>query len=358
MSAYVSIVLHSAHYRSTGDFWQRLFGGQDNVALTSKVTYRYGSDSIEAQAVQDSRQVKANRDAYLGISRLVALKVPADADGLELSVSMTAVKDDKLGTALSMLNSDDFKKPLQLAPRVVGEVAAISNMVKQLFSTAGSQPELDASYAGIIDVTQIANPVDNSRLTAGYLVMISNEDDTENILDRIAQDPTQLEVKADGVQYASAEVKATYVVFQITTDAVRGLSPHSPWYAKFQQALEALDEVPNVPNQPPGNACAQALQLWHDGAALLASDAEYLPSERDSIATAGLAEIVKRCPTCQAFLGSHEVLEISTSVSAGAPRAVPNGQQGISSSQLLRATDKYSGVLSLAGLTLSWDHVT
>ena len=138
MSGYINIVLHSVHYHSKGGFWQGLFGGSDKITLVSTVTYKSGSNSLDASAVQNISTVKANRDTFLGLGRIIALKIPADCDGLELGVEISAVESDNFGNALNVLNSDDARKPLELAAPVVGQVLMVTTFVKKLFTLGGT----------------------------------------------------------------------------------------------------------------------------------------------------------------------------------------------------------------------------
>src|SRR5262249_5736816 len=153
---------------------------------------------------------------YLGIGRNVALKVPADCDGLELSASLTAIEGDSLGTALNLINSDEFKKPLELAPSVVGEVLTISSFVKNLFSSTNPKHRLDATFPGILSVSPVDHPVANNRLVEGYLIMICRNSDNDAALDGL--DANRLTVDGDGLKVDGQPMQNTYMVYNITLD--------------------------------------------------------------------------------------------------------------------------------------------
>src|SRR5512139_1226431 len=79
-SGYINIQLTSVAYKSTGNFWQKLVGGKDKIALATSVKYNSGTNQVESNSVQDVREVRANRKYDLGIQRNIAVKVPANAD--------------------------------------------------------------------------------------------------------------------------------------------------------------------------------------------------------------------------------------------------------------------------------------
>jgi hypothetical protein len=74
------------------------------------------------------------------IGRNVVLKVPASADGIELQVSIHAVQNDNLGKTFQLLNSDDFKQPLQLAPVALGQALCVANLIKKTFTGVEEDP--------------------------------------------------------------------------------------------------------------------------------------------------------------------------------------------------------------------------
>jgi hypothetical protein len=359
LQGYVSVVLHAAHYRSGGGFWQRIFGGADQITLVSEVSYYYGAERITAAAVQDARRVRARREHYLGIGRIVALKVPADADGLQLDVSIAAVENDRLQRALDLLNADEFKVPLELAPPVVGQVLAVTRMVKRLLDDASPEKRLEASYAGIISREATADPLETGRLVAGYLILISANDDDEGILASL--DPAKLAVRGDGLVYAGRPVRSTYVVYAVTVDRLRGVNVHSSWYRKLRDALNRLDDMDRTAEEEWPRIYDAALDLWTQGRVLLDEDQTYLPSERRSIQLANLKEIRERYSAQQearagaAFAAGAEVRvqDLLADRAGRLARGVEYAEMTLA--ELNAEVDAYAGALGEAGLTLSWD---
>ena len=47
-SGYINIQLFSVNYKSNGNFWQNIFGGSDNIALSTNIKYQTTTENIEA----------------------------------------------------------------------------------------------------------------------------------------------------------------------------------------------------------------------------------------------------------------------------------------------------------------------
>lgn len=289
LGGYISIVLQAVHYRADGNFWQGIFGGSDRVALTSQLTYKAGNKPITAAAIQDVRKVEVDASHYLAIARNVALKVPASADGLELKVEISAIEDDNLETALKLLNSDEYRQPLELAPVGVGQILAISSLVKKLFTQAGPKKRLEATYSAVISQQKTAQPVENNRLMKGYLILVYENDDYESILDNL--DVSKLDVSGDKVKYNNRALQSTYIVYNISSDPVRGLDIGAGWYRKFQVANTKLDEIDTNPEGKWLDIYNQALNLWSQAGALLDEDVMYIPEEQRLIKKERLNEV-------------------------------------------------------------------
>jgi len=357
LSGYINIVLQAAHYRSNGNFWQRIFGGSDQITLTSQVTYQTGGDTIAAAVVQDARTVKANRSHYLGVGRNVALKVPADADGLELRVEISAVEDDKLQAMLSFLNTEEYQKPLELAAPVVGQILAISSLVKKLTSKIAPQKRLEATYPGIISSAPDPLPLQNSKLLAGYLILISSSDDDERILDAI--DTSKLSVLGDGLKYGNQPVQNTYIIYNISVDSVRGITPKSAWYQKFQEAVRKLDDLYTKEEEKWEGVYGEAISLSQQGGAILDSDPMYIPSEKVNLKRANLGEIKRLYDEWmdksrgQSFAGTSGEQKLSSFLPAAMAASIDFADETVA--EFSRNIESYSSALADAGLTLSWE---
>lgn len=278
-SGYVSIVLHSAYYKSQGNFWQRVFGGNDKIALTSSITYKSTDRSVEAKSIVDKRKVKADRNHQLGLSRLVALKVPAIADGLEMKVEMTAIKDDNFENGLDLMNSEEFQQPLQMASIPVGQILAVTNVVKKIFTGVENPSILEATFAGIISQDEVTDPVEKERLTAGYIIIIANNDEDDSFLSQV--DPNKFTVEGDGLKYDNATVKHTNLVFAVTFEPLKGVDQESNWFKKYQRALNKLDDMVFATNEADQKKILDdSRRLWVEGNALLFEDPTFIDKEK------------------------------------------------------------------------------
>ena len=292
-SGYVNIVLHSAFYKSKGNFWQKIFGGSDKIALTSTVTYKSAERSIEAKSIVDKRKVKADRDHQLGLSRLIALKVPTIADGLELKIELTAVKDDNFENGLDLMNSEEFQKPLQLSSIPVGQILSVTSVVKKIFTGIKNPAILESTFAGIISLDKVTEPVEKERLTAGYIIMIANNNEDDSFLSQV--DESKFSVEGDGLKYENKTVKHTNLVFAVTFDPLKGVDEESSWFKKYQRALNKLDEIVLADNDNEEKRILQdSRKLWIEGNALLFEDPTFIDKEKTSIKISYFKKINER----------------------------------------------------------------
>lgn len=281
-SGYISILLHSVIYNSESNFWQDFFGGEDKIALTSSVKYITPEKTIQAMSVQDKRSVSAGNTHLLALAKMVALKVPANADGLELKVGIVAVKEDNFENGLNLMDSDEFKQPLELSPIPVGQILSITKVIKKIFSGDHENNPLEAAFAGLISQSHAKNPVEQERLTAGYLIMIANNDEDSDFVSNI--DPEKLQVTADGLEYDNKIVAHTNIVYSIIFEPTRGINQLSKWFSKFQEALNKLDDIFEASNEADQKkVLTDSRKLWREGSALLFDDPTYINDERRSI---------------------------------------------------------------------------
>jgi hypothetical protein len=287
-SGYINIQLFSAHYRPKGNIWQKTFGGCDNIALSTGVTYQTSAENIEATSIQNVSHVDVKRTYNLGLQRNIAIKIPANADALELTVKITAVKNDNLQAIFDMLNKQEFQAALQLAPAVVGQVITITSLVKELFTETGPTNQLEAIYAGIISSEKESSPVSNGYLTKGHLLLISM-DDGESFVD---VDESKFVLKGDTLYYGSDEIENTYIVFNISFENYKGDDEKSHWFKKYAEALSHLDKIQTIvdPTEVP-KIYLQSKNTWIEGNALLDADSTYLYGEKTKIKTTMLNAI-------------------------------------------------------------------
>ena len=292
-SGYISVVLHSVFYNSRGSFWQKIFGGTDKIALTSSIVYHSTSKTIEATAIQDKRSVRADKTHFLGLARLVALKIPADSDGLELKVGITAVKSDNLENAIDLMNSNEFQEPLQLSSLPIGQILSVTKVVKKIFTGVEENSELEATFAGIISLDRVADAIEKERLASGYLIMIANNDEDNGFLENI--DPHKLKVEADGLKYDGQRVQHTNIVYSVTFEPLKGVDENANWFKKYQLALDKLDEILfQGSEEEQKKILVDSRKLWVEGSALLFDDPTYISSEQTRIKAAYFDKINKR----------------------------------------------------------------
>jgi hypothetical protein len=290
-TGYINLQLYCVNYMSIGNFWQKTFGGKDNIALATNLKYQTGVESIEATSVQDVRVVKTNKNYNLGLQRNIAVKIPASADAITIDVKMTAIKDDKLQAKFDMLNKPEYQAALELAPTVVGQVITITSLVKKLFSDSDPQAQLEASYASIISNEQESNPVNNGKLTKGYLIMIStNEGDPFNNVDE-----SKFEIKGDTLHYNNKQVENTYIIFNISFEPLKGQNENANWFKKYNEAINNLDKIQLTTNSDEiEKIFNNSKTTWIEGNALLDADATYINNEKIKIKSLAIKTIKDR----------------------------------------------------------------
>ena len=292
-TCYINIQIFSVNYKSNGSFWQRHFNGTDKIALTTSVKYQANqpNDSIESAALQDFRTVPCNISVNLGLQRNIAVKIPAHANALELSVKMTSVHDDLLQAKFDMLNASEFQSALQLAPPVIGQALVISSLVKKLLTNTDPQNQLEAEYAGIISMKPDPTPISNGKLTGGYLILIAT-DDGASFSD---VDEAKFELCGDTLKYAGKTVDNTYIIFNITYEDVKGPDQDSHWFKRYSDALTNLDKLLSTTDQPEiFRIFQESKDIWREANALLETDATYLYSEKMSLKTTFFNELTKK----------------------------------------------------------------
>lgn len=286
-AGYISVVLQAVQYKSNGNWWQQTFRGSDKITVSTQITWQNGSGSQVAAAIQDFRKVSVPSVNPLAIGRNIVLKAPAVADGVEMQVNISAIQDDNLGRTLQLLNSDDFKQPLQLAPVALGQILTIANLVKTVFSEADPSQALTASYPGIISDSATDDPVGNNRLVEGFIIVVVKQDAE----DQIEFDSNQLSVGGNGLLYNGKALQNTYMVYNVSCDPWRGRDTSSSWSKKFDQASSMCDElVFSAPDQRKSTIAA-ACDLLKEGGALLDDDATYITLEKTKLKQAAYQEL-------------------------------------------------------------------
>jgi hypothetical protein len=298
-SGYINVVLQAVQYKANGNFWQQMFGGSDKITVSTQVTWQSSGDPKIAAAIQDFRKVSVPSTNTLAVGRNIVLKVPAAADGIEMKVGISAVHDDNLGKVLQILNSDEFKQPLQLAPVAVGQILTIATLVKKAFTDTDPSDILAASYPGIISDGAVADPVANNRLVQGYIILIVKQDDE----DQLDFDPAQLAVTGNGLLSNSHPLPNTYMVFNVSFDPWRGRDVSTSWSMKFDQASTKADELIFATADQRQAIIAAAFDLLKAGGALLDEDPNYITAEKTLLKKAAIKEVQDKIATNTGMAG-------------------------------------------------------
>lgn len=289
-TGYVNIQIHCVNYMSKGNFWQNTFGGSDTITLVTTIEYQSQTEKITAASVQNVRTVKANDSGNIGLQKNLALKVPANCDGIAIEVKLIALQNDKLQAKFDMLNTSEFQTALQLVPGVVGQIFSITALVKKLFSDPSANAKMEVSHAGIISAAKDVNPVSKGKLTAGMLILISTNDG--NPFTNI--DESKFQLKADVLYYDGKPVENTYVIFNISFESARGPDENSVWFKKFSAALDNLDKIVTAESDQYEKIYRDSLDTWIEGNALLSEDPSFIKDEKLKIKAAALKTITDR----------------------------------------------------------------
>ena len=178
-----------------------------------------------------------------------------------------------------MLSNKDFQQPLQIDPIGIGQVKAITQLVNRIFSSDPNKEELEGSFAGLISPESVENPVQNNKLTEGYLILISNQDPNNPFWSNF--DETQLNYDGTTLKYAGSEVTLTHIIYSIQFDQYRGPNENSAWAKKHQSAMDKLDELLGELESDKKVAIKKAaLDEWRVGNLLLDNDPTYTRIEK------------------------------------------------------------------------------
>jgi len=295
---YVTLNLKGAHYRSTGNLWQKIFGGSDKVSLSTQVTHRSSSgvNDISSSSIEEVRKIDVGHPFYFGSGRFIALKLPTDCDGIEMAVTMSAIKSDNLSGALEILNSGELKGTLQLAPPAVSASLAVANVVKKLLTATDPQNSLQGSYAGRLATASADDPVRDFCLVQGTIILIYRESDDDTSLDDL--DSVKLSTDGDGLKYDGRVMDNTYVMFQVSFDQLRGEDPSSQWSSMFSSAEQALDQLVTVSSDTDKQKIwATAYATYQQAVKLLMADPSYTRDEATGVSALHLISLRKKYAT-------------------------------------------------------------
>lgn len=286
-SGYVSINLKGAHYRSSGNLWQKIFGGSDKVVLSTQVTRTSGTASVTSQSIEDVRQIQTGTPYYFGSGRAIALNIPADCDSIAMSVSISAVASTNLSSALSILDTGELQSTLDLAPAALAGSLTVAGIVDKLLGSTNPQTTLEGDYAGRLGTAPSPDPIGDFCLAQGTIALIYRESDSDASLDNL--NASQLTAADDGLKYAGVPLENTYAMFQVSFENLRGEDPTAPWYGIFSAAAQLLNNLA-VASTAGGRQqiWASAFATYQQAVNLLLADPTYTIAEAQSIAAARL----------------------------------------------------------------------
>ena len=288
-SGYITVTLQGVQYKADGSWWQRQFGGSDRIAIATQVTWFNGADNKSASVIQDVRKIGVPSTNALAIGRIIALKVPASADGLELKIGIHAIHDDNLAKTLQLLNSEEFKQPLQLAPVVLGQALAVANMVKKTFTNEETDP-LAATFPGVLAAEAGEDPIALNRLVEGHIVIVVKQDDS----DELDFNPSELRVAGNSLLRNGEPLPNTYMLYNVSFDKWRGADNTSASARKFADASSKADELLFAAVEERTRIVASAHDLLMQGKGILDTDDSFRPEERAMIAAAAFKAVADK----------------------------------------------------------------
>jgi hypothetical protein len=219
--------------------------------------------------------------------------LPTDCDGIEMVVTMSAIRSDNLSGALDILNSGELKGTLQMAPPAVSGALAIANIVKKLLTATDPQNNLQGSYAGRLSTAASDNPVRDFCLVQGTIILIYRESDDDTSLDDL--DPSKLSTDGDGLKYEGQMVQNTYVMFQVSFDQLRGEDHASQWSGMLSSAEQALDQLVTVTSDADRQKIwATSYATFLQGIKLLMADPSYTSDEATGLSAVHLTSLRKK----------------------------------------------------------------
>jgi hypothetical protein len=291
-SGYATINVKGAHYSSTGNLWQQIFGGNDTVTLSTQIDYMQGSTTITSSSIEETRQISVGHPYYFDSGRLIANMLPTDCESIGMTITISAVKNDNLSGALAILNSGELQSTLSLAPPAVSSAVSIAGIVKKLLTNTDPQNSLQGHYDGKVSVAASTDPIRDYCLTQGTLILVYRESDNDTSLDDL--DPTQFTTDGDGLKYAGAAMQNTYVMFQISFDQTRGPIANSAWSTMFTTADSSLLAVLGAANDADKQKLwTAAFAMYQQAVVLLEADAELTSLEKLGIAALQLTTLKK-----------------------------------------------------------------
>jgi hypothetical protein len=284
---YFSIKLQSvfAYYKS--GFLENI----KQLVVASQIDTSGSGQAVSSAMINKSWQCLDKSGDFIGINDHLAVLAPATPTSVKLTISFRGVGEDKFKSVFDLLADPTMKTAMDFSPATMGALAIITPTVQKLLAT----PYTSSNPRQILDVDQSfaiyprGTPAKPDGLREGYLVVFSGRENKSAGLEKILNlQPNQVRIGplGQGLEYFDGTSwilfnSNSYVVFSVTKVPVRGPDESSPWFQKYQDAIDAAEKDLNT--STPKQAHDDSLGLWNEGNALLRADLNYLQSERDKI---------------------------------------------------------------------------
>jgi len=336
---YISIFVEKVFYNGSPSFFQNIFGGKDKIAITTTTIYKTpGQDALEAKIVLGTSTVDAKVPTILSKDCLIALDVPSHAEAIELKTTLTSIKKDNFERTIDILSDKTFQAPLNLAATNMGQVLTVAKLVNRIFSSDPQRAELEGSYAGLISQDPIDHPVENNRLTDGYLILISNNDKQNNFWDNF--DSNLLTYVDKKLLYNNSHVKLTHIIYSIQFVEMRGETENTSWFKQYQKAFTKLEDLIGATTDTEIEEIKkEVIQEWKKGNLLLDNDSTYTQREKQLIKKRKFNEIKKifqENESLDSFISMDTIVEAETLLktnNAGAARGFESTKNESSKSE-------------------------
>ncbi|HZQ74839.1 MAG TPA: hypothetical protein VFB08_18145 [Burkholderiales bacterium] len=282
---YITIKLQSAYAYYESGFFENI----GNLVVASTVTFVDDARSIEGTAINKTLQKLHDDGDYIGIGDHLAVLSPSTPANIKIKVGFRGISGDQFKSLFDILGNSSLKTALNLAPTILGRVAALSSIAQQFLAP----PYTSANPLQVLEMEQsfVLYPsgadIKGDGLREGFYVIVSGRHGKGDDLSKFGSLTTQdirmtslgygLEYKDKSGNWQSLR-KNSYAVISVTKTPVRGEDQTSPWFKKFADAETAAEDSTD------GTADGKhARDLFREAGALLAADPNYIEKERISI---------------------------------------------------------------------------
>jgi hypothetical protein len=334
---YFSITFLGGNYLSYSNFLQKIFGGQNEVALMAGLRLPLDglalSNQQEPNVVLDKRTIKTGKITNIPVVLNMLTYIPAYMESIGFTFKVaTTKKSDNFSSTLDVLN--DNKGVLNnFIPAEIGKVLGIGKIVKDIFdkidsnkglielvvndflitpgaaaavnhaaATSGNNILQEGYFVILVkDEQELVSGADMQQRSAAEFVQIDDHEGNEKnipatattFLDlRALEQPALFTTKAPQLQYDEAGklltvdgkiATNTYLVFKVQRHIARGENLFAGWSKKFQEAVSILkNDFTKTPARL-NELTPKVNELLGIATSLLQDDTAFTPAEKDSI---------------------------------------------------------------------------